>query len=216
MEVHVVSPFSRKSSAFRLSDLRAAATRLYVLIAWLHVPAVAIIALDAHNPWIASTLVLAAVAVVATIAARVLPDGVALRLTMAGALTAAPILFVYAGRGAYQIDYHMYFFAVYAMLVGYVDWRPIVFAAGLTAVHHLLLDQFVPADVFPQEGLDRVALHVITVVAECTVLIWITQTIQALFTRIDALMDFTAQATAEAIADAQAENDRLRSQLTKA
>lgn len=213
-----------RRTAFSLTDIREAATRLYTTIAWIHVPVVALIAVNARNAWLGPVLVLAAVALIATIAARSMRDGLSLRLIMSAAITAAPILFVYAGRGTtsgllgnetWQIDYHMYFFAVFAILVGYVDWRPIVFSAAITAGHHLLLDFFMPAGVFPQEGIDRVALHAVTVAAECSVLIWITIMIQSLFTRIDELMDFTTAATAEAIAGAQAENKRLRDLLER-
>jgi methyl-accepting chemotaxis protein len=201
------------SRSLSLSAVRRGATKLYTIIAWLHVPAAAIIALLARNAWEGPTLILAAVAVVATLCARFMKDGDALRVIMALALTAAPIVFVYAGRGAtngmagtsdWQIDYHMYFFAVFAMLVGYVDWKPIAASAALTAGHHLILDLLVPAAVFPEEGLDRVALHALCVVAECSVLIWITEMIKNLFARIDGLIDFTTAATAEAIAAEQA------------
>ena len=222
--VNRVFSLSLSRTTLTLSSLRSAATRLYVLIAWLHVPAVALVALNARNAWLPPTMWLLGIAIAATICARTLRDGLPLRLVMAAALTAAPIFFVYAGRGStsgllghetWQIDYHMYFFATFAMLVGYVDWRPIVFSAALTAGHHLLLDRLVPGNVFPEEGLDRVALHAITVVAECRVLIGITNTVQALFDRIDGLMYFTTAATAEAIADAQAENTRLKALLAR-
>jgi methyl-accepting chemotaxis protein len=213
---------SNTARPLKLSDLRAQATRAYTLIAFLHVPAAALIALNSHNAWLGPTLVMAVVAALVMICARTMRDGLALRSIVATALTIAPIVFVYAGRGAlsglgghgdWQIDYHMYFFAVFAMLVGYVDWRPIVVSATLTAVHHLLLDLIVPSAIFPQEGLDRVVLHAICVVAECGVLIWIAHTLQALFSRVDDLMDFTTQATAEAIAVELSEKEALRVRL---
>jgi methyl-accepting chemotaxis protein len=202
--------------------MRARATQLYTIIIWLHVPAVALVALNAHNAWLEPALFLAIVAIIATICARTMKDGISLRSIMAIALTLGPVAFVFAGRGDlsgisghgdWQIDYHMYFFAVFAMLVGYVDWRPIVISAGLTAVHHLLFDLFVPSAVFPQEGVDRVVLHAICVVAECGVLIWITNTVAALFARIDEVMNYTTLATAEAIADEIAEKAALQAQL---
>jgi methyl-accepting chemotaxis protein len=205
-----------------LANIRARATQLYTLIAWMHVPAVALIALNARNAWLGPTVFLAIVATVATICAATMKNGLPLRSIMAIALTLAPIAFVYAGRGAmsgifghgdWQIDYHMYFFAIFAILVAYVDWRPIVISAGLTAVHHLLLDLVVPSAVFPEEGLDRVALHAICVVAECSVLIWITNTLAALFKRIDEVMDFTTKATAEAITMELEEKAALQAQL---
>ncbi|MHB8147095.1 MAG: hypothetical protein ACYDGM_07550 [Vulcanimicrobiaceae bacterium] len=215
---------SSAGQTLTLDGLRTRATRLYTLIAWLHVPAVAIIALVARNAWLSPTLALLGVAIVATICAKTMKEGLPLRSVMAVALTLAPVAFVYAGRGDmsglsghenWQIDYHMYFFAIYAILVAYVDWRPIVISAALTAGHHLLLNFIDPTAVFPQEGIDRVVLHAACVAAECSVLIWIVITVQALFTRIDDLMDFTTKATAEAIADEIAENEALRAELAR-
>ena len=195
---------------------------MYMLIAWIHVPAAALIALNARNAWLGPVLVMAAVAALMTICARTMRDGLALRSIVAIALTIAPIVFVYAGRGAlsgmggngdWQIDYHMYFFAVFAMLIGYVDWRPIAVSAALTAAHHLLLDLIVPSAIFPEEGLDRVLLHGICVAAECSVLIWATNTLQTLFRLNDNLMDYTTQVTAEAIAVELAEKQALQTRL---
>jgi hypothetical protein len=214
-----------QSTSVQLSDVRARATKLYLALTWIHVPAVALIALIGHNAWLAPTAFLAGVAIVATISAFALRDGLTLRSIMAICLTLAPIAFVYAGRGAasgiggngdWQVDYHMYFFVVFAMLVGYVDWRPIAIVAVLTAAHHLVLDLIVPAGVFPEEGLDRVALHAIAVVAECSVLFWITGIINALFVRINEVVDFTTSETAEAISREVQEREKLQALLDAA
>ncbi|MDE2481804.1 MAG: hypothetical protein KGN02_06405 [bacterium] len=208
----------RAAGPLTLTSVRASATRLYTAIAWLHVPAVAIVAISSGNAWLVPTLALAILALGFTVASRVLRDGFWLRSLAAIVLTAAPIAFVYVSRGAaggWQIDYHMYFFAIFAMLIGYVDWRPIAVAAALTAGHHLLLDLIDPTAVFPEEGLDRVALHALCVVAECSVLFWACRTIAQLFGRVDELIDITATATAEAIMAEQEEKALLRAQLAK-
>ncbi len=206
----------RAAGPLTLNSVRASATRLYVLIAWLHVPAAALVAISSHNGWAGPTVALALCALALNVAALTLRDGLALRSFAAIVLTAAPIAFVYASRGgvdSWQIDYHMYFFAVYAMLIGYVDWRPIAVAAALTAGHHLLLDLIDPTAVFPEEGLARVALHAICVLAECSVLFWATRTIARLFGRVDELIDTTAKVTADAIAAEMHENERLRARI---
>lgn len=199
-----------------LDGLRARATTLFVTLTWVHVPVAALVALVGRNPWVAPASVALIVAIVATLCARFLKEGVVLRCIMAVFMTCGPIIFVYAGRGHtsgfsgtgdWQVDYHMYFFAVFAMLSAYVDWRPIAVAAAITAGHHLLLDKLVPANVFPEEGLDRVLLHAIAVVAECGVLFWMTSAIASLFKRVEEaneLVEFTASATAAALAEAQA------------
>jgi methyl-accepting chemotaxis protein len=208
-----------------LDSIRRAATRLFVGLCFLHVPLAAGVALVGRNPWEAPAAAALVVALLAAFAAWRLKDGLLLRTLMALFLTLGPVLFVYAGRGHssglagvgdWQVDYHMYFFGVFAMLAAYIDWRPIAAAATLTALHHLVLDKIVPANVFPEEGLDRVLLHAIAVVVECGVLFWITVAVQRLFDRVreaNELVDFTARETAEQLGTVQAENARLREQL---
>jgi hypothetical protein len=116
----------------RLNDIRARATQLFVLMTWIHVGFAALVAIVARNEWVGPAAIAAAVALCATVCARVLKDGLPLRSLMAIFITFGPILFIYAGRGHHsgwsgqgdwQIDYHMYFFCVFAMLAAYVDWR---------------------------------------------------------------------------------------------
>jgi methyl-accepting chemotaxis protein len=180
------------------------------------------VALLARNPWHEPTSVAALVALVATLSAWKLRDGFTLRAIIAVCLTFGPILFVYAGRGHFsgiagngdwQIDYHMYFFGVFAMLTAYVDWRPIAISAALTAAHHLILDLVVPANVFPEEGIDRVALHALAVVIECGVLFWLTAAISALCKRLEDLVDLTSRETAEALTREYETISALRDQL---
>jgi methyl-accepting chemotaxis protein len=212
-------------TTLKLSDIRARATQLFVLMTWFHVGIVAAVAIIARNAWTTPACIALGVALAATLCARMLKDGLALRSLMAVFMTAAPILLVYAGRGHHsgisgngdwQIDYHMYFFGVFAMLAAYVDWRPIAVAAALTAVHHLVLDLFVPANVFPEEGLDRVLVHALAVVAECGVLFWLTGAIDSLFKRIDGLIDFISRETADQLMREQQANAALREQLAVA
>jgi methyl-accepting chemotaxis protein len=210
-----------------LDDVRNRATRIFAALCWLHVPAAVAVALIARNQIVAPAAMTMVAAVVASLAAWRLREGLPLRSIIAICLTFGPIVFVYAGRGHaggysgnedWQIDYHMYFFAVFAMLVAYIDWRPIAISAGLTAIHHLLLDLIVPANVFPEEGLDRVALHALAVLAECSVLFWITFEINALFKRVEdanALVELTAAQTAEALSEQMAENAALRHRLER-
>ena len=209
-------------ASFTLGEIRAKATRIFVWIAWVHVALAGGIALLARNRWQEPAAVALVFALVATLAAWKLRDGLALRSIIAVCLTFGPIVFVYAGRGHlsgiagngdWQVDYHMYFFGVFAMLAAFVDWRPIAVSAGLTAAHHLILDLVVPGNVFPEEGIDRVALHAIAVVIECSVLFWLTIAIGALFKRLEDLVDFTSRETAEALMREMEINAGLRAQL---
>src|ERR1700722_10676235 len=116
--------------------LRKRVSRFFVALLWLHVPIIAAMAVYNHTNLLAQVLIAVALAATATFAAWIAPATLVSRMTIGLALTAMPILIVYNGTGPWQIDYHMYFFAVFAMLVAYCDWRPIVAAASLTAIHH--------------------------------------------------------------------------------
>ncbi|MDB5071978.1 MAG: putative methyl-accepting chemotaxis protein [Candidatus Eremiobacteraeota bacterium] len=211
-------------SSLSLGHIRATATKIFVWVVWAHVLLAAAVAGIARNSWLEPAAIALVVALVATLAAWKLRDGLALRSVIAVCVTFGPILFVYAarghmsgiaGNGDWQIDYHMYFFGVFAMLAAYVDWRVIAISAALTAGHHLLLDLVVPANVFPEEGIDRVALHAIAVVIECSVLFWLTVAIGSLAQRLEDLVDFTSRETAEALTREMEENAALRAQLNR-
>lgn len=208
-----------------LDGIRATATRMFAWLTVIHIPLVALVAMVGRNAWLAPAAAALVVAILAGLCAWRLKDGLLLRSLMAVFVTCGPILMVYAGRGHssglsgtgdWQVDYHMYFFGVFAMLAAYIDWRPIAAAAAVTAAHHLLLDLIVPANVFPEEGLDRVLLHALAVVAECGVLFWLTIAIDKLFKRVHEateLVEFTSREMAEQLFRQQEESENLREQL---
>ena len=75
----------------------------------------------------------------------------------------------------WQIDAHMYFFAVIAALSGLCDPRSILVATVVTALHHLIFNFAVPGWVFPEGGdFVRVVFHAIIVVLEAAALFWAT------------------------------------------
>ena len=210
------------SNSFTLGGIRATATRIFVWVVWADVALAGGVALLARNRWQEPMAIALAFALVATLAVWKMRDGFALRSIIAVCLTFGPIVFVFAGRGHlsglagngdWQIDYHMYFFGVFAMLTAFVDWRPIAVSAALTAGHHLILDLVVPGNVFPEEGIDRVALHAAAVVIECGVLFWLTIAVAALFKRLEDLVDFTSRETADALTREIETNAALQAQL---
>jgi len=162
--------------------LRTRVSYFFVGLLWAHVPLVAAMAVhNGTNVAIQFSLAMA-FAAIASLAVFVDASGPTTRLLVSLALTAMPVLIVYNGVGPWQIDYHMYFFAIFAMLVAYCDWRPIVAAATVTAVHHYVFDILDPVRVFPTEGgIARVLLHAGIVAVECGVLIWITFQLRRLF-----------------------------------
>ncbi|MBX9815957.1 MAG: hypothetical protein A4S12_12270 [Proteobacteria bacterium SG_bin5] len=177
-----------------LAAMRAIGAR--VLVALLALGALVTVA----TGWAIGSPTLAAASVLA-LAAVALPawnlrrgrTGAAARITLgvAAPLLPAALLLVLAGH-PWQLDMHMLFFAVIAALVILCDWRAIVAATLVTALHHLLLDFVAPVYVFGGVGsIARVLLHAVIVLVEAGVLIWTADALVRVLTTAE-------QATADA------------------
>ncbi|WP_291295908.1 methyl-accepting chemotaxis protein [Elioraea sp.] len=164
-----------------LGLLRAMASRILLTIIWLNVPLVGLIAGVVGMPVLFPLAIAAGFATAATMAVWRDPAGPATRATVTVAAVAMPSLMVSELAGhPWQIDMHMAFFAVLAVLAVYADWRCIVLGAGVIAVHHLSLNVLLAALVFP-EGADlgRVIVHAVIVVVEAGALVWLTHRVEA-------------------------------------
>ncbi len=119
------------------------------------------------------------------------------------------ILFTASLSGhAWQLDAHMLFFAVLAIVSTLANPRALIFATVLVAVHHLSFSMLLPSLVFPSSGvlenLERTALHATIVVLESGVLLI------SLMKRLTAEKELGVQqrevrAKAQAAADAEAQ-----------
>jgi len=67
------------------------------------------------------------------------PGSLLSRMAFAFALTAMVALHIDLGRGT--LEFHFGVFVVLGLLLMYSDWRPILAAAGLIAVEHLVVDR---------------------------------------------------------------------------
>lgn len=126
--------------------------------------------------------------------------GVWARLAFGATMPLFPALLVYQWTGhSWQLDMHMVFFAVIASLAVLADWRPILIAAGVTAVHHLLANLLIPTFVFPG-GADfgRVLLHAVIVVVETAALVSLAARLEAMV--IDRSRDVAEKLKMEAAA----------------
>ncbi|PLL11845.1 hypothetical protein C0V75_13125 [Tabrizicola sp. TH137] len=100
--------------------------------------------------------------------------GPALLVTLA--LVGHCVLFTAAFAGhAWQLDTHMAFFAVLAMIATMGSIPALIFAVGVIAVHHLSLGLLLPALVYPSVdllgNLARTVMHAVIVLAEAAVLL---------------------------------------------
>ena len=131
------------------------------------------------------------ITVLATLAWRADRTGTPTRIATGAAHAALVALLVYDFSGnTLQMDMHMYFFAVLAVLAAWVDWRPLVVFAGITAVHHLGLSYAWPAAVFYGEtSLLRVGLHAVILVLETGALVALVTSLQNAFFAIEKAME---------------------------
>ena len=188
-----------------------------------HIVARALIALCfAHGPilmavcWLrgrdvwsygAAALALAAVPLVFVFLKRSIST-VAAGLAIALVVQTSLLVFAMSGH-PWQVEMHFYYFAVLAMLSGFCDWRVLLLAAGMIALHHLGLNVVLPEAVYPG-GSDylRVAVHAIIVVVETAMLIGIGHAIRSAFADAQEARRAAEAAAAELarFADRQKEN----------
>jgi len=143
-------------------------------------------------------LILAAVAGMSAYLWRTAPKESTTRIALGAGMVAPPAAFTYMMSGLeWQLDMHMTFFAALAMVTLLCDWRALVAAAAVTAVHHLSLNFLLPAAVFPG-GADfgRVVLHAVVVIAQTAALIWLAKAVaEALDGADEALLNAEAANT---------------------
>lgn len=169
-----------------MSDLRTfQLTIAKVLIAWgvINVPLLAVICALLGRNILPETF---AASLLAIIPIALLYTGRSITIVAFGlaiALVGQTSLLVLAFSGhPWQVEMHFYYFAVLAMLLGFCDWRVLIFAAGLVSLHHLTLDFVVPGAIYPGgSNFERVMVHAVAVIVEVAMLIFIAETIKRAF-----------------------------------
>jgi len=178
------------------SRLQRALDKLVIPGMWLHVPLVVAVAAVLSGPAIPLGATAAALAASVTAVWAKSPDARATRILISVAAVGMVSLLLAAARGsAWQIDVHMYYFAMLAILAAYCDIGMILAAAAAIAVHHLTLNFLAAALVFPGGAdLARVLLHAALVVAETAALAWMCTEVAAKLHALDhsfAMIEFT-------------------------
>jgi len=186
---------------YDLASARRVLDRVLVPALWLHCPLIAVVAWQLNGPVFALAGTAVATAALVSGLWATMANSSMTRPAIAVAAVGMVSLLLAASRGStWQIDVHLYYFAVLAILAAYCDWVVILVAAAAIAVHHLTLDFIAPALVFPDGAdLERVLLHAAIVVLEATALIWMALQVNHLL----------AAATGS-LADAERANDEVR------
>lgn len=197
-----------------LTALRRRGVMLVAGAGWASLLAILLVALGTGRPMLPIALLGGAANILPSVAGLRRRCDATARL-VAGTLAAVmPALLVYALAGhAWQMDAHMYFFVALALLTVLCDWRPILLASGLIAVHHLALEWLAPDWVFNGNGnLGRVVFHALAVVLQFGVLGYVTTHLAKLVAAQDrAVAESTRLVTA-----AEAERERAEREAARA
>ncbi len=147
-----------------------------ICVGWLHVPVLVLAGWATRQDIVFALCTGVALAALPTLLLSLKRPRFAIALAIAIAFVGHTSLFAYLLKGhPWQIEAHFYYFALLAMLSGFCDWRVIVAAAGLIAVHHIGLNFLFPAALYPGgSDLGRVAFHAGIVVLEAVMLSGIT------------------------------------------
>ncbi|MBK5910410.1 hypothetical protein CCR85_02755 [Rhodothalassium salexigens] len=209
---------TRGSRMASLTELRSTSTGMLAALQWLHVPVVLALGWLIGSPGLwAPGLLSTLICIVVGLAAVRARNAAATRHLIACAyvLQAAILVMVFRGH-AWQIDMHMYFFAALAVTTAMFDWRSLLAAAGVTAVHHLVFNLTVPAWVFPDGAdLTRVVLHAVVVVLETAALVWLTAKLDQAFASADQARRDAEDAAGHA-RQAAAQSDAAKTRSDKA
>jgi methyl-accepting chemotaxis protein len=96
------------------------------------------------------------------------PGGLLVRLVLASTVMGMVALQIQVGRGT--LEYHFGVFVTLALLLVYRDWRPLVAAAAVIAVHHVVADRLQAAGYAvyctPSPDLLKMVVHALYVVVQ--------------------------------------------------
>jgi methyl-accepting chemotaxis protein len=165
----------------------------------IHIPILALIAALLDRDIVATVVVAAALATAPALALMLHRPVRIVAFALAVALVGQTSILVYLFSGhPWQVEMHFYYFAVLAMLSGFCEWTVIVTAAALIAGHHLSLNFFLPAAVYPGgSNFFRVVVHAVIVVVETAMLIGIGHAIRSAFAQAESSRHESERAAAE-------------------
>ncbi|HWT62277.1 MAG TPA: response regulator [Ochrobactrum sp.] len=174
-----------------LDDIRRRFARFLLILFWLHVPLFAIIAYGTGASILGGALAGAFLAASYNLMWWRADIAPATRFLSAIALVAEPAILLYLLRGhIWQMDMHMYFFAMLALTIGWCDRRATIIAAIAVALHHLTLDYLLPSLVFPTgSDIRRVMIHAVIVAFQAAVLVWFNDMLVACVNSISNMRD---------------------------
>jgi methyl-accepting chemotaxis protein len=133
-----------------------------------------------HSTWTWAFLIALPVAIGLSLLVILAPGTLTTRIAIGVAFMVISALNIHQSAG--MIELHFGIFVLLAFLLCYRDWRPIVVAAAVAAIHHLSFNYFQELGYgvmcFTQTGLPIVLTHAAYVVAETAVLSYLAVSLQ--------------------------------------
>ena len=150
-----------------------------------------------YGTWEVALIIGGGAALIPTIIRRLLPASMTSRLVVAAAYMIYSALFIHQMHGLIEMHFHV--FVALAFMLMYRDWRPVVMAAGVIAVHHVafsVLQGFgAPVYAFPTDrsSFIWVIVHAVFVVFESLVLVYLAIRMRADLRQADSLNSLAEQ-----------------------
>ena len=178
---------------------------LLLVAASFNPPVISVAAYLLGGPALLSAGVSAVIVLLAYLSVRFAMKGA--EYTVALSLIAQPAILLAVLQGhPWQVDIHMYFFALMALLSVLPSFGPLIAAAGFVAVHHLGLNFLMPTLIYPGgSDLGRTLVHAVILIVETAMLCCIVYRRSAQNSELAA----SAAAAEELAADAQAATDEI-------
>ncbi len=173
-------------AADNLDGFQRIVARALIALCFVHVPVLMAVAWLLGHDIVSVGLIAASLAVLPWLLLRLDSTTPRIAFALSVALVGQTSLLVYAMSGhPWQVEMHFYYFAVLALLVGFCDWRVLLFTSGLIAFHHLLLNVVLPSALYPG-GTDypRVGVHAAVLLIETVMLIVIGSAIRHAFVQM--------------------------------
>jgi methyl-accepting chemotaxis protein len=169
------NPFVKSLTSFKTARGRELALRTdvqLVWLMWLHVPAVAVtLWANDHEHWIGPMIGAVLIALLPNAVYLMARGSLASRSAMGVAGMLFSALLIHASGGMIELHFHV--FVMLAVLCGYRDYRVLLLAAGVIAVHHIAMNFLAPYSLFRTgPNFPVVLLHALFVVLETVYLVY--------------------------------------------
>lgn len=164
----------------QIQIIRAQFSRLFIPFIWAHMVSIIVSSYWTDTDLMAPLILGLVLAIVPTVFWLKDRTSTATRYTSVVSMLGIVAVLVFQYRSVtyigevWQVDMHMYFFVILAIIAGWCDWRALLVGAVTAAVHHVGLNFLYPVALFPEGGsILRVTLHAVMVVVETAAMVWL-------------------------------------------